>query len=207
MLVGVACAPPRTQGGGMLLVHHTHVPKPERPPPPPSPPTYLLRLLLLQAGVRRGHRLLGLSDPLRTGVMWPLLDRPSLVFIRDTLRMSRSKDIEMEFSAPLGLEGKVGDQGQGQGQVLHPLRTQACTHAFSTLLAHSPTHPPTYHLPTRLPLHLLICLPTCSGSQPSCPPRSHTCMACVHAYWHMNGTMMTHACMLAHEWHDDDSCC
>lgn len=55
-----------------------------------------------ELGVRRGQRLLALSDPLRYGQMWSLLDRPSLRFVIDTFKMRRSSPIDLAFEPMLG---------------------------------------------------------------------------------------------------------
>lgn len=46
-----------------------------------------------EAGIVRGQRLVGISDPVRD-VVWDLLDRPSMRFIRDTLRMRRMGNVQ-----------------------------------------------------------------------------------------------------------------
>ncbi len=64
----------------------------------------------MQLGVRRGQRLLALSDPLRYGQMWSLLDRPSLRFVIDTFKMRRSSPIDLAFEPMLGAAGGCGSE-------------------------------------------------------------------------------------------------
>lgn len=67
----------------------------------------------MQLGVRRGQRLLALSDPLRYGQMWSLLDRPSLRFVIDTFKMRRSSPIDLAFEPMLGAAGGCGSGRRG----------------------------------------------------------------------------------------------
>ncbi|WIA14296.1 hypothetical protein OEZ85_002830 [Tetradesmus obliquus] len=50
-----------------------------------------------EAGVRRGMKLVGISDPIREYEVWDLQDRPSLRYVRDVLRMRSSNSITLRF--------------------------------------------------------------------------------------------------------------
>ncbi|KAF6260043.1 hypothetical protein COO60DRAFT_1700504 [Scenedesmus sp. NREL 46B-D3] len=52
-----------------------------------------------EAGVRRGMKLTGISDPVRQYEVWDLQDRPSLRYIRDVLRMRSSSSITLRFQS------------------------------------------------------------------------------------------------------------
>ncbi|GFR52466.1 hypothetical protein Agub_g14969, partial [Astrephomene gubernaculifera] len=55
-----------------------------------------------QLGVRRGQKLVALSDPLRYGTLWALQDRPSLRFVVDTFRMRRGAPLDLQLEPLMG---------------------------------------------------------------------------------------------------------
>mmetsp|Transcript_33110 Transcript_33110/g.98475 ORF Transcript_33110/g.98475 Transcript_33110/m.98475 type:complete len:348 (-) Transcript_33110:757-1800(-) len=52
-----------------------------------------------KVGIVPGQKVVSISDPVRPDEMWPLNDRPSLRFVKDTLAAMRSKRVKVEFSA------------------------------------------------------------------------------------------------------------
>ncbi|GLC45288.1 hypothetical protein PLESTB_000716300 [Pleodorina starrii] len=73
-----------------------------------------------ELGVRRGQKLNALSDPMRYGTMWSLLERPSLRFVVDTFKMRRSSPIDLEFEPLMSADdmdaifGSVGGASTGR---------------------------------------------------------------------------------------------
>ncbi|MEW5314789.1 MAG: hypothetical protein WDW38_006259 [Sanguina aurantia] len=76
-----------------------------------------------QQGVRRGLRLVEISDTMRPDTMWPLQDRPSPRFIRDALKMRRSMPSSLVF-APFKDASDMMTQSlesDSEGAVIMPL--------------------------------------------------------------------------------------
>ncbi|KAL6764706.1 hypothetical protein V8C86DRAFT_2468547 [Haematococcus lacustris] len=56
-----------------------------------------------QAGVVRGQKLVGISDPVRDSEVWQMSDRPSLRFVKDTLKMRRMGQTQLVLQDYLNL--------------------------------------------------------------------------------------------------------
>ncbi|CAD7697581.1 unnamed protein product [Ostreobium quekettii] len=55
-----------------------------------------------QVGIAVGYRLCSISDPVRPDEMWPLNDRASVRFVRDSIKFRRPGTINLEFELPAG---------------------------------------------------------------------------------------------------------
>mmetsp|Transcript_28172 Transcript_28172/g.71821 ORF Transcript_28172/g.71821 Transcript_28172/m.71821 type:complete len:268 (-) Transcript_28172:332-1135(-) len=56
-----------------------------------------------QAGIVRGQKLVGLSDPVRDTEVWDMGDRPSLRFVRDAMKLRRQGQIQLVLQDWLNL--------------------------------------------------------------------------------------------------------